>query len=120
MNKFIAYCFFFFIFFGVEQALAQDTTFITDRYKWELGIGLNAGGDPSKPISLLLKKHVSARTTWRFGLGFNYDRVYDKDLDIVMDNNLATVFIETLYDREEEKLFMATSAGIQKIMPSNQ
>lgn len=114
MNKFIAYFFILFMSFEVEQALAQDSTFITDRYKWELGIGLNANADRSRPVSLLLKKHVSARTAWRFGLGINYDRVYDKDLDILLDNNLALVFIQTLYDRKEEKLFLATSAGIQK------
>lgn len=93
---------------------AQDSTFITDRYKWELGIGLNAGADPSKPISLILKKHVSARTAWRFGLGFNYDRVYDKDLPIIEDLDLTRIFIAYEIDRKETKQIFSLSTGIQR------
>lgn len=115
MKNFISYSLFAFYFIAFfDQAQSQDSVFITDRYKWDLGIGITANMDGSNPISLVLKKHVSPRTTWRLGMGFNHNKTYDKDFRIFEDNDLVKVFIEYEVDRKEKNTGFAVSAGIQR------
>lgn len=113
MNKFIACCFIFFSPFWVEHALAQDSTFITDRYKWELGVGLNSRNDNANPFSILLKKHVSPKTSWRYGLGLNYNNKYKRNLEIAEDYSSLRVNIIYKIDKRDKQMGMAISAGIQ-------